>query len=238
VDLVEAFKYIVSELRKGDLQPFIHSYNSTTVGQMVKDSYRGQLRTPALSGLSPLLYLAEMGVQKLSRDYMHIFFSKRLANTSMLEHYLKGNLELEDKLTRLTKLHDALETVVMLKKYLSLPHESLANCCWKMLKHYESNNIERHHSFNFTIPTASVRGVFEKFAPTEWSVESSRLVDGVRERQVFLFTQEAVCDWLHLEGPAPGKGGEEVEDEVPYHLTVLTDSVSIFWLVLGTDLTL
>ncbi|WAQ98953.1 ZWILC-like protein, partial [Mya arenaria] len=228
VELVDTFKYVVAELRRGDFQPFINSHNTTTVGQMVKDSYRGQLRTPLLTGLSPLLYLAEMGVQKLSRDYLHVFLSRHLANMGMLDYFLKGNLELEDKLNRLTKLHHSLETVVMLKKYLNLPLECLAKCCREMLKYYESHAVENSHRFAFSVPTTAISNVFEKFTPTEWSVEGVKMVGRERERLVYHFTTEQPCDWVKLEGPtASSKDGAEDEEDAFYFLTILTDSVSI-----------
>ncbi|XP_052280307.1 protein zwilch homolog [Dreissena polymorpha] len=228
MELIETLKYIVGELRKGDLQPFIHSYNNTTVGQMVKDSYRGQLRDPVLTGLGPLQYMAEMGVQKLTRDYVHMFLSKNLANMGMLDFFLKGNLELEEKLNRLRRLQDTLETVMMLNNNLTLPHESLAKCCREMLKFYETNQISSSHSFTFSVPSAYIRNVFDKFAPTEWSVWSQKKVGSFfAERLAYHFTAEQAFDWVQMEVDAGRSTSTGDEEEPSYFLTILRDSVSI-----------
>lgn len=223
-ELVEAYSFIVEEVRKGELQPFIHAYNGTTIGQMVRDSYRGQLRAPSMTGLGPLQYLAEMGDQKLTQDYVHIFLSKSLVTMGNLEYYLAGNLEFEDKLERLDKLQNTLEIVLMLKRYLHLPQASLSECCRQILKHYETNKVDESHHFSFLVPRTNLTSVLERFPPSEWRVEGVKLVEGVPERLIYHFSDQQPFDWVKLKEGSEKRGSG---DEMSYYLTVLKDSVSI-----------
>lgn len=226
-ELVQTFNYIVSEARKGELQPFIHTYNATTIGQMVKDSYRGQLRAPSMAGLGPLQYLAEMGDQKLTQDYVHVFLSRNLVSLNNLEYYVKPKLELEEKLQRLQKLHNTLETVIMLKQCLHLPHATLSESCRQMLKHYETHEIDPAHHFTFSVPTSCLANVTESFQPTEWRAEGVKIVEGVPERLVYNFTAEQPFDWVKLDMVSERKQSAGDSDELSYFLTIIKDSVNI-----------
>lgn len=225
---MEALNYIVAELRHGDLQPFIHVYNKTSLGQMVKDSYRGALRAPSLSGLSPLQYLAEIGSQKLLHDYIHLFLSRNLADIGLLEFYTKENLELEESLDRLERLHNTMEVLFMLQQSLDLPQNALRKSCRQMLKHYESHGVDPSFHFTFAVPTKSLSGIVERFQPTEWKAEGVKMIDGIPERLVYNFTTDQLFDWLSLEQPQGSNDSSKGDaDESSYYLTVVRDSVNI-----------
>lgn len=226
-ELVEIFIYLVSAARKGELQPFIHTYNVTTIGQMFTDSYRGQLRQPSMAGLAPLQYLAEIGDQKLTQDYVHIFLSRGLIGLGHLEYYIMGNLEFEKKLERLMKLQKILETVIMLKQCLHLPHATLSESCRQMLKHYETHCIDPGHHFTFSVPTSCLANVIESFPPSEWRAEGMKLVEGVAERIAYNFTMDQPFDWVKMEVVPVKKGSTGDLEEMSYFLTILKDSVSI-----------
>lgn len=217
----------MSEARKGELQPFIHTYNATTIGQMVKDSYRGQLRAPSMAGLGPLQYLAEMGDQKLTQDYVHIFLSRNLVSMGSLEYYVKGNLELVEKLERLKKLQNTLETVIMLKQCLHLPQASLSESCRQMLKHYETHSVDPSQHFTFSVPTTCLGNVAESFPPSEWKAEGVKMVEGIPERSVYNFTLEQPFDWVKFDDVTEKKSSAGDSDELTYFLTVVRESVNV-----------
>ena len=226
-ELVEVFQYIVKVLRQGELQPFIHKDNNTTIAQMVKDSYRGQLRTPVMAGLSPLTYLAEIGIQKLTHDYIHVFLSKNLSARGQLEYFIKSNLELEDRLERLSKLQNVLEVVIILKQALNLPQSSLGDNTRQILKYYEQSAIDNGHHFLLPVPTTALSGVLESYAPCEWRAESCKMVDNIQERNVYHFAVDQLIDWVNLPKSSNEKGSSGDAGEISYYLTQLKDSVSI-----------
>ncbi|KAL4230481.1 hypothetical protein ACF0H5_010863 [Mactra antiquata] len=226
-DLVEAFNYIILELRKGDLQPRIHTHNVTTIGQTVRDSYRGQMRAPNMSHTAPLIYLAEIGCQKLTQDYIQAFLNGNLVSMSHFDYYLAGNLELEDKLLRLQKLHNALEMIILLKQCLHLPHVNLSECCQFMLKHYEIHAIDPNHHFTFDVPTSCLSNAIQNFPATEWKAKGVKLVANISERLVYHFTVDPPFDWLKIKTDERKSNTSSDDHEVLYHLTIVKDSVSI-----------
>jgi len=227
-ELIESLNYVVSALGKGDLQPVVHTDNFTNLGQMVRDAYRGHLTVPVMNGTKPLLYLAEIGLNKLQQDYVSMFLSGSLADMNMFTYYLKGNLELQDRHNRLAKLHNTMETMAMLKRSLSIPQEVLAKSCRQVLKHYETHEIDNGYQFQFSIPTESLLKVVERFTPTEWQADAVKMVGGIPERLVYQMTSEQPFDWLKLEKPDTGaeKSCGDLDD-VSYYLTIVKESVSI-----------
>lgn len=224
---METFEYVVRVLRQGELQPFIHKDNTTTIAQMVKDSYRGQLRTPSLSGLTPLIYLAEIGIQKLTHDYIHIFLSKNLSTRGHLEYFMKTNLELEERFERLSKLQNILEVVIILKQSLDLPQSTLSDNTRQMLKHYEQNAVDDAYQFLLPVPTSALSGVLERYTLCEWKAESSKLVENILERNVYHFSVDPLIDWVVFPAKNGSKGSSGDAGEISYFLTQLRDSVSI-----------
>ena len=224
---MEVIHYIVKVLREGELQPFIHKDNNTTIAQMVKDSYRGQLRTPVVAGLSPLTYLAEIGIQKLTHDYIHVFLSKNLTTRSQLEYFIKSNLELEDRLERLSKLQNVLEVVIILKEALDLPQPSLGDNTRQILKHYEQSAIDNGHHFLLPVPTSALSGVLESYAPCEWRAESRKMVDNIPERNMYHLAVDQLIDWVEMPKSSNDKGSSGDAGEISYFLTQLKDSISI-----------
>lgn len=226
-DLIEAFNYIISELRKGDFQPFIHNYNTSAIANAVKDSFRGQLRSLPLSGLSPLQYLAEMGIQKLTQDYIHFFLSKNLASLGSLDFYLKRNQKFTEMLGRLEKLQNITETFCLLKQCLSLSQNTLIEICWQMLRHYEVSEIDTARHFEFCVPTGGVLKVMQSFQPIEWSAEGVKMVEGILQKLAYYFTNEQPFDWIKKAPVLNGKAGGGDMEEPSYFLTIVKDSVSI-----------
>lgn len=221
----------MAEVRKGSLQPFVHEHNNTTIGQMVKDSYRGQLRAPNLSGLSPLQYLAEIGCQKLSNDYISMFLSKNLVDMVQLDFYVKENQEFQEQLDRLLKLHNTLEIMIMMEQNFDLTQEVLSTICCQVLKYYKNQEININYQFAFSIPTTSIQNVVEKSTPTEWQAQGEKIIKGIPQRLVYHMTLEQPFDWLKLKSQETTRSVSNCSsgdiDDVSYYITIVKDSVSI-----------
>ncbi|KAL3880411.1 hypothetical protein ACJMK2_032651 [Sinanodonta woodiana] len=224
-DLVESLGYVLTVLSNGELQPFIHSANKTTLADLVRDSFRGQLRIPALVGLIPLQMLAEIGMEKLRQDYINIFLQKNLTTLSHVEFFIQTKNKPKDKLVCLEKLQNVLEMVVMLKMFLNLPFESLGTGSRQMLKHYESHGLQDDHIFSFSVSTGPLLKGLEGYHPTEWMIQGSKQVEEVTERKAYYMTTEEVFDWLSLQELDDEDCAEE--EEPSYYLINVSDSVNI-----------
>ena len=51
----------------------IHKENTTTVAQLIRDSYHSVISAPLLEGICPLEILLEIGANKIYNDYIKVF---------------------------------------------------------------------------------------------------------------------------------------------------------------------
>jgi len=58
----------------------VHKQNSTKLGELVRDSYKGRCDPLLLKRVSALTVLVEVGVDKLFRDYVHAFLGYKIFN--------------------------------------------------------------------------------------------------------------------------------------------------------------
>lgn len=195
-ELVDCLRYILTELKKGELQPLVYKTNTTTLAQMVRDSYVGKLVIPKLVGLLPLQILCEMGAEKLRRDYINVFLSKELATQNCLEHFIVQDMTLEERQTLLEKLHNVLELVAMLKMYLIAPVTTLSSSARQALKHYETNEISEKYTFELSIPMASIMRILDNCQPAVWKWVSTKMVESVPENVLYYFTTKQPFSYL------------------------------------------
>ncbi|XP_046573629.1 protein zwilch homolog [Haliotis rubra] len=187
-DLESSLKYIFNCLSSGSVQPMVHNNNHTTMAQLVRDSYVGRMMVPPLKGITPIILLAEMGVEKLKRDYINTFLSSDMTTLSHLTNMVSMSKSLEENLEKLEKLQNVLEMVSMLKLFLSLPHSSLGSAARQMLKHYEMSAIDQKHVFEFGVPTSSVQSVMDRCSPCEWKARFDHTIGSVTESTIYCLT--------------------------------------------------
>ncbi|XP_067674578.1 protein zwilch homolog [Haliotis asinina] len=187
-DLESSLKYIFNCLSSGRVQPMVHNNNHTTMAQLVRDSYVGRMMVPPLKGITPIKLLAEMGIEKLKRDYINAFLSSDMTTLSHLTNMVSMSKSLEENLEKLEKLQNVLEMVSMLKLFLSLPHSSLGSAARQMLKHYEMSAIDVKHVFEFGVPTSSVQSVMDRCSPCEWKARFDHTIGSVTESTIYCLT--------------------------------------------------
>jgi hypothetical protein len=51
----------------------IYPKNDTRIARIVREIVRGREEAPVLEGKAPLEILVEIGIEKLTRDYVHAF---------------------------------------------------------------------------------------------------------------------------------------------------------------------
>lgn len=54
----------------------VHSGNVTPLARFIRDCYKEKLEKPTLDGSAPMRILYDIGVDKLTRDYLSIFAGK------------------------------------------------------------------------------------------------------------------------------------------------------------------
>ena len=194
--LLEGFNYVFKVLSNGELHPLVCPTNQTTMAQMVRESNVGRLRLPNLAGLYALQLLAEIGVEKLQKDYVYIFLSKSLVTVSNLESYLKPGLDMSDRLNVLEKMHHVLEMVVLQKLMLQIPNLNLGYSAREMLKYYENAELDIKRQFTFNIPTSTIEHMFDVRSPCVLQVSLSKSVGELIESVVHLLTFSQ--PFLHL----------------------------------------
>ena len=233
-DLVASLRIIFRALGQGQLRPFVDRHNQTTVAQMVRESFTGRFSCPSLTGIQPFLFLAEMGAEKLRRDYIQIFLSQNLASTSALEAFISTQGELAAKLEDLGKLHSVLEMVALLKTSLHLPMDTLGVTARHMLAHYRQHPVNPQHVFSFPVKTSEVRYIISSVQPVMWCVETTNQVsEGVQESMLHCLT--ATQPFLHFHarprGMSASKGdnGEKMDNGV--ELSPVDDSSDQYCLV-------
>ena len=113
---------------------------------------------PAMEDRLPLEILVEIGIEKLRRDYTHAFMSSYFAGKDELSPFLSSQASVEESLSRLGRLHYALELVVLLQTYLSPGQECLKGVVRQALKEV-GVGLERDGTWEFemAVPTAFVR---------------------------------------------------------------------------------
>uniref|UniRef100_A0A8C4QII7 Protein zwilch n=1 Tax=Eptatretus burgeri TaxID=7764 RepID=A0A8C4QII7_EPTBU len=99
-----------------------HRDNNSLLSEMVHQSYTGAMKYVPLVGKSPLEMLAQIGLDKIQRDYLTYFLGL------FFKEYFFGmhsSLGLQEQLCRLTRLEHIFEVVAICRTFLSIPHENL-----------------------------------------------------------------------------------------------------------------
>ncbi|XP_076467957.1 protein zwilch homolog [Babylonia areolata] len=186
-DLISSLRMVFKALGQGHLRPFVDRHNHTTMAQIVRESFTSRFSAPSLTGDQPLLFVAEMGAEKLRRDYIQVFVSQSLATPSCLEAFTGPDQELADKVEQLLKLHSVVEMMALLGATLRLPGDTLGGVARHMLSHYRLHPLDPHHVFTFPVKTCHVRHVLGSVPPVLWCVETGGAVsatDSLGERSL------------------------------------------------------
>jgi len=63
----------------------VHPRNPTKLAHILRELMRGGSPVPAITGITAIELLIEIGLEKLSKDYTHIFLSSDLATSEQLK---------------------------------------------------------------------------------------------------------------------------------------------------------
>lgn len=171
--LVQCLNATFAALRKGDLKVFVQKSNHTTIAKLVRQSYCGMASFPSLNSRIPLRLAAEIGLEKLRKDYYAIFVNK-LCTAWQWDSFFQSltpdqeeimdmeelNIRsLEIQFNILSKLHYCLEVVSVVDSFTE--NQDLQKIAKHVMNHYKSAELAESKPYRFTIPITALQAAPE-----------------------------------------------------------------------------
>ncbi|XP_075898925.1 protein zwilch homolog [Nelusetta ayraudi] len=172
-DIADCLKLVIDSLRFGDIKPWIHRDSSSSLGKLIMQSYHQQIDNVSLTGATPVHMLLEMGLDKMRKDYINYLIGEELTTLNHLSYYLSAEVDLQEQVIRLRKLHHLLETVLTCSTFLGLPYDCLFLFTQSCLQHYQTHAYNEDHEFKLQIKPALISHIYQKEPPVMWGVEVS-----------------------------------------------------------------
>ncbi|XP_053320283.1 protein zwilch homolog [Spea bombifrons] len=170
-DVVNCFSLVIQSLKHGEAHPWIHRGSSSTLSKLIQQSYTGNMQNISLSGLTPIRMLLEIGLDKMKKDYINCFIGQDLATFNYLDYFITSEVDLQEQVHRVKKLHHMLELVVICNAFLSLGHENLFPLTQSCLKYYKENPWNEQHVFQLPIRPSIISHFYQTSHPQIWRVE-------------------------------------------------------------------
>uniref|UniRef100_A0A671VM14 Protein zwilch n=1 Tax=Sparus aurata TaxID=8175 RepID=A0A671VM14_SPAAU len=179
-DIGDCLKLVTEALRYGDIKPWIHRDSSSSLSKLILQSYHKQIDHVSLTGLTPVHMLLEMGLDKMRKDYINYLIGEELTTLNHLCYYLSTDVDLQEQVIRLRKLHHLLEIILTCSTFLGLPYDRLFLLTQSCLQHYKTYPYDENHEFKLQIKPALISHFYQKEHPVVWGVEVSS-GNGARE---------------------------------------------------------
>ncbi|CAL1595782.1 unnamed protein product [Knipowitschia caucasica] len=184
-DVGSCLKLVIDALRYGDIKPWIHRDSSSSLSKLILQSYHQKIDKVDLSGLAPVHMLLEMGLDKMRKDYINYLIGEELTTLNHLHYYLSTEVEVQEQVTRLRKLHHLLEILVTCSMFLGLPYHRLFLLTQSCLQFYKTHPYDESHTFTLPIKPALISHFYQTEHPVLWGVEVSS-GHGAREVRTLL----------------------------------------------------
>ncbi|KAK2842327.1 hypothetical protein Q5P01_012527 [Channa striata] len=172
-DIGDCLKLVIDALRYGDLKPWIHRDSNSSLSKLILQSYQKQMDQVSLTGLTPVHMLLEMGLDKMRKDYINYLIGEQLTTLNHLCYYLSTEVDLQEQVIRLRKLHHLLEIIVTCSTFLGLPYDRLFLLTQSCLQHYKTYPYNEEHEFKLQIKPALISQFYQKEHPVVWGIEVS-----------------------------------------------------------------
>ncbi|CAM9160191.1 unnamed protein product [Lampetra planeri] len=160
-DIGNCLKLVVKALQFGDIKPWIHRDSSSTLSKLILQSYHQQMDHVSLTGATPVHMLLEMGLDKMRKDYINYLLGEELTTLNHLCYYLSTEVDLQEQVIRLRKLHHLLEVIATCSTFLGLPYDRLSLLTQSCLQHYRANPYDEEHKFKLQIKPALISHVYQ-----------------------------------------------------------------------------
>uniref|UniRef100_A0A3P8U2J0 Protein zwilch n=1 Tax=Amphiprion percula TaxID=161767 RepID=A0A3P8U2J0_AMPPE len=169
-DIGDCLKLVTEALRYGDIKPWIHRDSSSSLSKLILQSYHQQIDHVSLTGVTPVNMLLEMGLDKMRKDYINYLILTTLNHLQC--YYLSTEVDLQEQVVRLRKLHHLLEIILTCRTFLALPYDKLfllTSC----LQHYKTSPYDEEREFKLQIKPALISSFYQREHPVLWGVEVS-----------------------------------------------------------------
>ncbi|XP_068595781.1 protein zwilch homolog [Brachionichthys hirsutus] len=227
-ELGDCLKLVTEALRYGDIKPWIHRDSSSSLSKLILQSYHQQIDRVSLTGVKPVLMLLEMGLDKMRKDYINYLIGQELTTLNHLCYYLSAEVDLQEQVTRLRKLHHLLEIVLTCSTFLALPYDRLFLLTQSCLQHYKTHPYDEEHEFKLHIKPALISRFYQKEQPMEWGVEASS-GHGPREVRTSLqLSDRPLVDHVSFETECPHETVNEDSEDTAFFSTVVCCSFVVF----------
>lgn len=172
-DIGDCLKLVIKALQYGDIKPWIHRDSSSSLSKLILQSYHDQMDHVSLTGLTPVKMLLEMGLDKLRKDYTCYLIGQELTTLNHLRYYLSTDVDIQEQVIRVRKLHHLLEIIVTCSTFLGLPYDRLFLLTQSCLQYYKTCPYDEDHEFKLQLHPALISHFYQKEQPVAWGVEVS-----------------------------------------------------------------
>ncbi|KAM8891668.1 protein zwilch homolog isoform 2-T2 [Spinachia spinachia] len=204
-DIGDCLKLVTEALRYGDVKPWIHRDSSSSLSKLILQSYHQQIDHVSLTGVTPVQMLLEMGLDKMRKDYINYLIGEELTTLNHLGYYLSTEVDLQEQVIRLRKLHHLLEIIVTCSTFLGLTYDRLFLLTQSCLQHYKTHPYDEEHEFKLQIKPALISHFYQKEQPVLWGAEVSS-GHGAREvRTSLTLSDRPLVDHVIFESDDPNE---------------------------------
>ncbi|KAK0148564.1 Protein zwilch [Merluccius polli] len=172
-DVQDCLKLVMDSLSYGDLKPWIHRDSNSSLGKVFLKSYHQPIDHVSLTGLTPITMLLEIGLDKMRKDYINYLIGNELTTLNHLRYYISTEVDLQEQVIRLRKLHHLLEIMVTCSTFLGLPFDRLFCLTQSCLQYYKTSPYNEDHEFTLQITPALISHLYQKEHPVVWGAEVS-----------------------------------------------------------------
>ncbi|XP_011605705.2 protein zwilch homolog [Takifugu rubripes] len=227
-DIGDCLKLVIDALKFGDIKPWIHRDSSSSLSKLIMQSYHQQIDHVSLTGVTPVNMLLEMGLDKMRKDYINYLIGEELTTLNHLCYYLSTEVDLQEQVIRLRKLHHVLELVLTCSTFLGLPYDRLFLLTQSCLQHYKMYPYDEGHVFKLQVKPALISHFYQKEHPVMWGVEVSS-GHGPREvRTCLQFSDQPLVDHVIFQTDLSNETVNGDDEEPAFYSTMVCCSLVNF----------
>ncbi|KAI7802555.1 protein zwilch homolog [Triplophysa rosa] len=228
-DITDCLKFVIKAVRRGQIKPWIHKDSSSSLSKMILKSYQQQMDAVPLTGLTPANMLLELGLDKIRKDFINYLVGKELTTLNYLSYYLDTDVDLQEQVIRVRKLHHLLEILGTCSTFLSLPHDRLFLFTQSCLQYYKTSNYDEDHVFQVQIKPALISYFYEKEQPFSWAVEVSSGQGSREVKTSYYLSDKSLVDHISFDLDLPLDVSVSGENEtMSYYRTMVICSLISF----------
>uniref|UniRef100_A0A671MPV6 Protein zwilch n=1 Tax=Sinocyclocheilus anshuiensis TaxID=1608454 RepID=A0A671MPV6_9TELE len=216
-DITECLKIVVKAVKLGKIKPWIHKDSNSTLSKLILQSYQQQIDAMPLAGLTPANMLLELGLDKIRKDFINYLVGKELTTLNYLSYYLDTEVDLQEQVIRVRKLHHLLEILGTCSTFL-------ISCPFQKLYLNQTN-----HVFQLQIKPALISYFYEKEQPFSWAMEVSSGQGSKEVKTTLYLSDKPLVDHVSFDLDVPLDESVNGESErMSYYRTMVSCSLISF----------